>query len=184
MYTDLLYALRHAWETVCATYDVDAELPDMQTLFGGVDLSTSIQAAEAVLVNMLSEAMESICRFSPWYRKSATCFGLLHHVETDTHQTHWRLSADAVCFWKEQLSRLATAIEQNIALVLSVNTLNDFMEPAGLCQYVMARCMCSPPRLILVIQAILMKDAVICDLCQEPFALAATYSDPDEWAGW
>ncbi len=73
---DLLDTLHETWQAVCCAYDVAAPLPDMAALFEGVDLSAPSRAAETVLANMLTEAMECVSRFSPWYRQPVWAFGL------------------------------------------------------------------------------------------------------------
>ena len=69
--------LEQSWETLCATYDVDTDLPNAQNLFTRAALKTPPKAAETVLVNMLMEVIENVGRFSPWYKQPARAFGLV-----------------------------------------------------------------------------------------------------------
>jgi hypothetical protein len=134
-----------------------------------VDLSESAQAAELVVTNMLAEAMEHIGRFSPWYRKPVGAFGLTLAQHPHTHRTQWTLTGEAVCQWQVVLSELAVAIERNQALILSASVLDSL--PGADDDCVMARCLCTPPRVILVTRAVLGCAQIRCDTCQQAFEL-------------
>ena len=63
-------SVESAWRAVCRAYDESACLPDMQTLFGGAELSRPNQAAETVITNML---MEVIARNGQTSKNGPTC---------------------------------------------------------------------------------------------------------------
>ena len=66
-----------AWRDLVAYFDLDGEFPDLQTLLRGADMTDPLYAAETVFVNMLSEIIDSVQRFSPWFNQPAQAFGLV-----------------------------------------------------------------------------------------------------------
>ena len=54
---DLIVALQQAWQSICAAYDVNAELPETSCLFEGVDLRLPKSAAEVIVANMLADIL-------------------------------------------------------------------------------------------------------------------------------
>ena len=167
---DLLDALHTAWRSMCREYDMAAELPDMDILFAGADLGVPLQAAEIVLANMLTEIIEGVGRFSPWYKKPAAAFGLIQVQECVTDSGRWKLSAETARCWHECLNQLSASIEQNVGLILSVGVvarLDDAAAREDPC--VMASCACIPPRVILVNRSILTRGKITCDACQADF---------------
>ncbi|MGQ9850125.1 MAG: hypothetical protein ACUVSU_08770 [Aggregatilineaceae bacterium] len=168
---DLLDTLHEVWEAVCRTYDVSAPLPDMAALFEGADLAVPPRAAETVLTNMLTEAMECVGRFSPWYRQPVWAFGLALVHETPEARPHWSLTPHALQDWQRVLGMLAVAIERNIGLILSANVVAslDMLAVPEDDPCVMAACQCTPPRVILVNRSVLQKAEIRCDTCQELF---------------
>jgi len=168
----LLDTLRQTWQTIGAQYDVTGALPDMETLFDGVDLDAPYRASEQVVANMLSEVMERVGRFSPWYKKPATAFGLVPTFDDITHCTRWQLSSQATRQWQRLLANLATAIEKNMGLILSANWLDSLeatLSADDPC--VAASCLCTPPRVILVHRSVLARAEIRCDACHEVFHL-------------
>ncbi len=158
------------WQAICSTYDVIADLPDMQTLFEGVDLALPDQAAETIVANMLSEAIELVGRFSPWYKEPARAFGLIPIRDSAPQRLRWGLSPTAVQQHQEILKPLSVAIAKNIGLILSTNLISDLEEDvSSLDPHVMACCLCIPPRVILVRRSILANTEIKCDACRQPF---------------
>ena len=182
---DLLDTLRTTWRSMCREYDVAAELPDMDVLFEGANLDVPSQAAETVLANMLTEVIEGVGRFSPWYKKPAAAFGLIRVGECVTGGVRWKLSAETVRCWHECLSRLSASIERNIGLILSVGVVGELDRSAALDDpCVMATCACSPPRIILVNRSILTRGKITCDACQTDFHLAMDSPSDASWIDW
>jgi hypothetical protein len=102
--------LKCAWTELCKMYDAYGNLPDMQTLFEGADLSIPKQAAETVIVNMLLEISESITRFSPWYTKPARSFGITSIRDVKKNRNRWMLAPEAIQKWQSIITPLSTAI--------------------------------------------------------------------------
>lgn len=179
---DLLDTLHEAWQAVCCAYDVTAPLPDMAALFEGADLAVPLRAAETVLTNMLTEAMECVGRFSPWYRQPVWAFGLALVHETPEARPHWSLTPHALQDWQRVLRMLAVAIERNIGLILSANVVAslDMLAVPEDDPCVMAACQCTPPRVILVNRSVLQKAEIRCDTCQELFR--EVEDGPADWA--
>ena len=179
---DMLDTLKLAWQTIGAQYDVTGELPDMGTLFEGVDLNVPYRASEQVVANMLSEVMERIGRFSPWYRRPAKSFGLVMALNETTHCAEWSLSTEAARQWQRLLRNLATAIEKNVGLILSANWLDNLEATrAADDPCVAASCLCTPPRVILVHRSVLTHAEIRCDACQQVFHLLEDTPYGDEW---
>ena len=179
---DLLDTLHETWQAVCCAYDVTAPLPDMAALFEGADLSVPAQAAETVLANMLTEAMECVSRFSPWYRQPVWVFGLALVHETPEASPHWSLTPRALQDWQRVLRVLAVAIERNIGLILSADVVAslDMLAVPEDDPCVTAACQCTPPRMILVNRSVLQKAEIRCDTCQEQFR--EVEGGPVDWA--
>jgi len=174
---DMFDTLNQTWQTVGAQYDVNSELPDMGTLFEGVDLDAPHRASEQVLANMLSEVMERTGRFSPWYKKPAKFFGLVMTLDSTTQCAEWGLSAQAARQWQRLLETLAAAIEKNVGLILSANWLDDLeAQKSADDPCVAASCLCTPPRVILVRRSVLTHAEIRCDACHEVFHLVE-----DDW---
>jgi hypothetical protein len=164
---DLLDALDYAWQVICRTCDVSADLPDMQLLFEGADPFAPDQAAETVVANMLLEVMESISRFSPWYKKPME---LIRVRDTATNRCNWLLSTTARQQWQALLQPLANIIEHHTGLILAGNLIEDFEVSAVPDKSrVLAHCQCSPPRVILVNRSVLDHAEIVCDTCQQMF---------------
>jgi hypothetical protein len=172
---DLLEALQRAWRSICAAYDVNAELPETPCLFEGVDLRLPKPAAESIVANMLLNAMEEVGRFSPAYKKP---IGLIHVRDRAANRSSWLLSPETRERWQTVLHPLALAIERNRGLLLAADVLGELMksEPCDESR-VMACCLCMPPRVILVNRAVLGNANIVCETCQQPFHLLDAQAD-------
>ena len=177
---DLLDTLQHTWQTLCRGYDVTSELPDMESLFTGAELAVPAHAAETVVANMVTEMMGCLGRFSPWYKKPASSYGLVR-VEGASGPVCWGLSPPAVQRWKPLITALTVAIERNLGLILSATLISD-LEPDDPC--VMASCACVPPRVILVNRSVLIGTSIMCDACHNPFHLIPDAPDNAQWIDW
>lgn len=168
---DLLAVLQYAWDVIAAAHDVAGPLPSMPALFVEVDLAAPQRAAETVLVNMLTEVMEQVGRFSRWYRQPARAYGMVQCERGG--RVGWVLAEDARQRWQPLLERLAHALEKNIGLVLSA-TLLDELEDAGRDEdCVLACCQCQPARTIFIRRALLAQADIICATCEQPYRLVA-----------
>jgi len=177
MTVDLFHTLQHTWQSLCTCYDVSAELAPVGTLFARTNVSTPDEAAQTVLVNMLSEVMESIGRFSPWYKRPASAFGIVLEHRCAMGRPEWVLTSEAIHTHAKLLDRLTAAIEQNVGVILATRFVDDLdrqREPFGPCQT--ACCQCTPPRTILVHNTVIADAEIICNACQQPFTLVG---DPD-----
>ncbi|MBP8972684.1 MAG: hypothetical protein KBH93_02320 [Anaerolineae bacterium] len=179
---DLFDTLNDAWRAVCCAYDVGGDLPDMGVLFEGADLSAPAQASAAVLTNMLTEAIGRVGRFSPWYRQPVSAFGLVLARDVATGCVHWMLAERAVEQWERILKPLEVAIARNVGLILSVSVL-DVLEQAAQDDdpCVMAACLCTPPRVILVSRSVLRTAQIRCDACQQQFHLVEDTPGRNFW---
>jgi len=177
---DLFDTLSDAWHAVCCAYDVSGDLPDMGVLFEGADLSAPTQASAAVLINMLTEAIGRIGRFSPWYRQPVSAFGLVMARDPATDCVHWLLAERAAEQWQRILKPLEVAIARNVGLILSVSVLDDLAtQEDDPC--VMAACLCTPPRVILVSRSVLRTAQIRCDACHQQFHLVEGAPGMDFW---
>lgn len=163
--------LERIWDRLCITYDVNAEMPGLTALFNNVDLSNNGQAAQAVMVNMLCEIIESVSRFSAWYKKPARAFGLVSVRDGCSNNPRWLLASEAVYRWRNLLDDLAAAIRGNSGLIQAVVLVEDLINNTGSddpCKTVV--CACSPARQIRLRKSILGNTKLICEFCQKPFA--------------
>jgi hypothetical protein len=167
---DLLHMFQITWKTLCSAYDIQMDIPDTQLLLRGADMDDPMYASETVLVNMLSEIIDNVDRFSPWFSQPARAFGLtLSRGNTDA-LPRWVLTRDAVMRWEEYLRALATAIEKNAGLFLAVNLLGELPAPnAEDDPRVMAVCFCDPPNVIMVNRSLLEGEKIVCEACCRPF---------------
>jgi hypothetical protein len=172
---DLLEALQQAWRSICAAYDVNAELPETPCLFEGADLRLPKQAAETIVANMLLNAIEEVGRFSPAYKKP---IGLIHVRDRAANRSSWLLSQETRERWQGVLHPLALAIERNRGLLLAADVIEDLVK-SGPCDEsrVMACCLCAPPRVILINRTALGHANIVCETCQQPFHLVDAQED-------
>jgi hypothetical protein len=175
---DLIEALQQAWRSICATYDVNAELPETPCLFEGVDLHLPKQAAEAIVANMLLSAMEEVGRFSPAYKHP---IGLIHIHDRAANRSSWLLSSDTRERWQNVLHPLALALERNRGLLLAADVLGKSM-PGEPCDEsrVTACCLCVPPRMILINRFVLGNANIVCNTCQQAFHVIDTPNKGDD----
>ncbi|HEC22606.1 MAG TPA: hypothetical protein ENI95_06790 [Chloroflexi bacterium] len=168
--SELDESLEQAWQSLCKAYDVTAPLPDMQTLFEGADLTAPSQAAGMVLVNMLSEILEDVSRFSPWYKMPASAFGLTRVCDQSTRRIRWVLSPEAARRWCGLLQSLRCTIQRNAGLIRAIVLVEGLMEELAQDDpCVTASCGCNPPRTILINQSVLLSTEIVCGSCQQPF---------------
>lgn len=161
--------IEHAWTTICQAYDVTACLPEMQALFTQVDLSNPNQAAEAVLVVMLQEVVESIGRFSPWYKQPARAFGLTSTRDTQTNRVKWMLAPEAAQRWQSVLLPLANAIRRYRGLIRAIALVDDLMGNFESDPCITASCCCDPPHSIQIRRSVLVKAEILCERCLQPY---------------
>jgi hypothetical protein len=174
---DLLDTLQQTWQLLCHGYDVTAELPDMESLFEGAELRSPSKASETVFANMITEMMGHLGRFSPWYKKPATAYGLTL-IHSASGPSQWGLSPKAVQRWQPLLGPLTVAIERNVGLILSATLISN-LEEDDPC--IMAQCGCTPPRVILVNRSILITANITCDACQKVFQPVPDEPDTGNW---
>jgi hypothetical protein len=153
---------------LCAPYDVDAESLSLNCLFCGVDVSDPGEAARGVLVNAITELMESIGRFSPWYTKPASEFGLAILPHRSGHFLGWGLTDGAEERYRGLLDELATAIRTEGALVEAIQHLADLTDATE--EWATAICACNPPQMITVrLPRLIESGTVLCGTCLQPF---------------
>jgi hypothetical protein len=163
-------ALDSMWRTLCKTYDVTAALPETDLLFEGVAFSQPLQAAEAILANILTEITEDVGRFSPWYKKPARSFGLIDVRDGATKRVRWILAPEAAQRWEHLLRQLAIAIQKHSGVLQATRLVDALMaderedDPC-----ILARCTCEPHRTILINRSMLASGEVICDDCHQVF---------------
>ena len=117
----LCIALEHVWQVVSAPYDVSSGLPDRAALLHKVDLSVPAAASEALLVNLITEAMECVGCFSPWYKAPAQAFGLVLVEDANTPgKKNWGLSTEARQRFQPLLCELVAALEYEVTAWVDV----------------------------------------------------------------
>jgi hypothetical protein len=165
----LTETIERAWITICEAYEVTACLPDMQTLFEGADLSHPEGAAEKVVAAMLLEVVESIGRFSPWYKMTARAFGLASVRDNQINRVVWRLAPEASQKWAKILEPLTRVIRDYTGLIQAILLVDDLMRdiPGDPC--VVASCSCLPPHTIKIRQSVLDKSVIICETCMQAY---------------
>jgi len=162
--------LERAWGRISAAYDISSDLPDMWDLFKGTDLSNPDRAAEQVIANMLTEVIDCVCRFSPWYKLPARAFGLISVRDLSTRQVRWALAPEAIQKWDEVLAPMKTAFRKYSGLIQAIILVDNLMidDPQG-DPCVTAFCRCVPPRKIEIYRSILQQAEIVCDLCKHAF---------------
>ncbi len=168
---DMLVCLLEAiWHEVSDTHDVASPMPDISTLFAGVSLTRPYDAAETILVNILTEITERVDRFSPWYTRPAADYGLTAQRRTPTGALRWRLTEEGYQKWWHLLDNLAPILEQNRSLVEAMILVDRLMSSDQADDMrVSVRCRCRPPRLIQVRQSILDQAQILCNVCHHSF---------------
>lgn len=165
---DLYGVLEYAWETLSAEFDIDESLPDIKAIFIGANLEDSIQAAETVVTNMLTEITERVHRFSPWYHSPARAYGLIVLRDPKTHKTSWKLAPEAIQKWQKILEPLECEIAYKSSLISMVLKIDE-MELQPQEKNVLLVCECHPPKELLVNQAFLKEEGIICNNCHQKF---------------
>jgi hypothetical protein len=161
--------LDQCWQALCATYEVDTELPNVQNLFANAPTKTPPKAAEMVLVNMLTEVIENVGRFSPWYKQPARSYGLVSLRDPVTGQSRWLLAPEALQRWEDLLKKLSQAIRLNNGLIQATLLVENMAGEEPDDPLVIAQCNCYPPKRIQISLSILDKTVIICDECQQAF---------------
>jgi hypothetical protein len=163
--------LHDAWETICDTLDIVAEMPTLSELVEDAPLDDAAATAERVVVNMLAEGMAWVCRFSPWYTQPARAYGLDQTRDKESGQVLWELSAQGLAQWEPVLIALASAFRGQAGLLRMLLLVDELMEAEGKradeCEA--AACRCLPPKVILVQREILGKTDILCEMCRAPF---------------
>lgn len=164
-------ALADAWQTICETVDIVAEMPSLGELVGRAPLADPAATAEQVVVNMLAEAMEWVCRFSPWYTKPASAYGLTQVRDTESGRVTWQLSRQGLDQWEPILTGLAKALRGQSGLLHILLLVDELMASEGeeTDDCAAAACNCLPPRVILVQREVLAKTEIRCDACHTLF---------------
>jgi hypothetical protein len=144
-------------------------MPGLQNLFMHAPLGTPPKAAECVLVNMITEVIERVGRFSPWYKQPARAFGLVSLRDSITGKSHWLLAPEALQHWQSSLKNLTQAIKLNNGLIQATLLVENLSDEDLHDPLVIAQCSCYPPKRIQIGASILDKTAIICDACQQPF---------------
>lgn len=124
MSSDLKAVVDHMWSAMCSPYDVDAEpFPPLECLCSGVDVSNPEEAARGILVNAIGALMERVGRFSPWYTKPASEFGLAMVSHHSRLGARWGLTDGAEEQYRVLLDDLAAAIRTQGAVVEAIQHL-------------------------------------------------------------
>jgi len=162
--------LERAWEKISATYDINCDMPDMWEMLKGTNLARPDQAAEKVIANMLTEVIDSVCRFSPWYRMPARAFGLTSVRDRVTKQVHWALAPEAIQKWDELLVPMKAAFRKYSGLIQAILLVDHLMiDDPQRDPCVTAYCRCVPPRKIEIYRSILQQAEIVCDQCKHSF---------------
>lgn len=163
--------LEHVWRVLCHYYDTGGEVPSVPLLFYGADVAIPEQAAETVIANMLTDLVECIGRFSPWYTKPARAFGLSTIRDTRTKCIRWVLAPEAIQKWEELIVALAAAIQRNCGLIQAMLYVESLMMVTPYQDECMtASCCCLPSHTIMVNRSVLEKVEIYCNVCKQPFA--------------
>lgn len=162
--------LECTWRALCDYFVAGGDIPDIQTLFTGVNLARSREAAETVLANMLFELAETICRFSPWYTKPTRAFGISVLRDSKTNCLRCVLAPEAAQKWEKLLGPLSLCIKQNLAVIQATIYIENLAGQEREDECVTAKCGCCPPHVIRINRSALEKTAVYCSVCQLPFA--------------
>jgi hypothetical protein len=164
--------LGQAWSEMCRLYEVNASLPDLQLIFEQVELSDACIAAEKVFVNLLLEIMESVSRFSPFYRQPPRAFGVTSYRNPQSQRVEWILAPEGYRRWEEHLRKLEWLFTQYGGIFRAMVLVEGLMvrsTPAD--PQVLALCRCQPPHTIQIKRSLVQKKEVICDTCKQPYEL-------------
>lgn len=162
--------LAKTWSEMCRLYEINASLPDLQLIFAQVDLRDACIASEKIVVNLLLEVMESVGRFSPFYRQPPRAFGVMSYRNPQTHQVEWILAPEGHRRWESTLSKFEGLLSQYGGIFRAVILVEGLMvrsTPSD--PQVLAYCHCEPPHAIQLKRSIVQKGEVICDSCKQPY---------------
>ncbi|MFZ5809222.1 MAG: hypothetical protein ACOY16_08060 [Chloroflexota bacterium] len=166
--------LVNAWMEMCRTFDTSSSLPDIQAIFAGVDLRDACVAAEQILVNLLLEIMESVSRFSPWYKQPPRAYGLTTYRDARTQRVTWILAPEAHQRWELVLNTLEQLLLNYRGIFQAVILVDGLMSRATPADpQVLASCQCDPPHTIQLKRSIVEQAEVVCDHCKQPYHLLA-----------
>ncbi|MFN3308279.1 MAG: hypothetical protein ACK44E_03640 [Anaerolineales bacterium] len=164
--------LAKTWTEMCRLYDVTASLPDIPLIFEHVQLNDACVAAEKILVNLLLEVMESVGRFSPFYRQPPRAFGVMSYRNPQTQRIEWILAPEGHRRWEAQLNSLEWLLGQYGGIFRAMLLVEGLMvrsTPSD--PQVLAHCLCEPPHVIHLKRSLVQKKEVICDTCKHPYKM-------------
>jgi hypothetical protein len=118
---------------------------------------------------MLTEVIERVGRFSPWYKQPARAFGLVSFRDPVTRKSRWLLAPEALQHWEPLLNKLTKAIKLNNGLIQATLLVENMSDEDDQDPQVIAQCDCTPPKRIQIRLSILDKTAILCEECQQPF---------------
>ncbi len=165
--------LIRTWSEMCRLYELNTSLPDIQMIFEQVDLEDACIAAEKIIVNLLLEVMESVGRFSPFYRQPPRAFGVTSYRNPNTQRVEWILAPEGHRRWEATLSQLEWLLSQYGGILQAVILVEGLMvrsTPSD--PQVLAYCHCEPPHAIQLKRSLVQKREIICDTCKQPYEMA------------
>lgn len=164
--------LAKTWSEMSHLYEINASLPDLQLIFEQVELGDACIAAEKVLVNLLLEVMESVGRFSPFYRQPPRAFGVTSYRNPKTQRVEWILAPEGHRRWERTLNQLEWLFTQYGGIYRAMILVDGLMvrsTPSD--PQVLAYCHCVPPHTIQLKRSLVERKEVICDTCKQPYEL-------------
>ncbi|HSG42838.1 MAG TPA: hypothetical protein VLA72_06765 [Anaerolineales bacterium] len=166
---ELDHVLDHTWRILCYYFDAGGNLPDIQSLFMGAELTNPRRATETVIANMIFDLAESICRFSPWYTKPTRAFGISVIRDLETKSVRCVLAPEAAQKWADLIEPLATSIQKNLGVIQAILYVENMVgdDPDDVC--VTVKCGCIPQHTINVSKSALEKTKIYCNICKLPF---------------
>jgi hypothetical protein len=165
--------LQNVWDSLCDTYDVSNSLPDMETIMHEVDMTDPDRAAHDIMVNLITDIIEQVSRFSPWYTKPSRAFGIVSVADKIQLKPRQILAPEAVLKWEAFLDALSEAVRINSGLIKATLLVNRLMGEADLEKdpHVIVSCECIPCVKIRLKKSILVKADLTCDTCKEKFRI-------------
>ena len=160
------------WSEMCHLYEVNASLPALSLIFEQVPLSDACLAAEKILVNLLLEIMESVGRFSPFYRLPPRAFGVMSYRNPQTQRVEWILAPEGHRRWEMALSKLEWLLSQYGGIFRALVLVEGLMvRSTPNDPQVVAYCHCEPPHAIQLKRSLVKKGEIICDSCKQPYEM-------------
>lgn len=164
------HVLSQTWDTLCEAYDIQAPQPEWNELFRNTDLEDPTQSAEVLLTNMLLEVVESVSRFSPWYRMPARSFGLASLRDQVAGVNRWVLTADARQRWDITLQMLQEVVARTQAMLKAILYVEGLMDTYQLDDPpLIIHCRCDPPHAIHIKSSARCQTELICEDCRQPY---------------